>query len=510
MDLSTQEGRRKCVDYIESNQNKGRKAEVYKQSEVYNDRIKQFVISNLREQFSEGTVKEMPIISHVNVCKRIVNQQASIYSEEPERDWTDISEDQKEIAWKIYHEMRANKKLSVANRYYKNHKQCLLWMIPDDGKLTLRVLKPYQWDAIPNEINPERADAYIISAYDNHDELLQAAQEPITGTGFKSNADTSTENYKQSLAFKKDQELSRKTYLVWTPEINFVMNGLGEIKGETLENPLRAFGEMPFIEISDEKEFEYWVRQANAASEFTISINSRMSEVAQVVKMQGFSQAIIKGPREMLMENYQIGPNFILRLPVEKEQGVETSFEYANPGSDIAGAISFLETQLSGFLTAEGIDPKTVSLNGESQQFSSGLERLLSLIDKFAATRNDFDIFQHAETKLWELIKMWSVVLASADNIKPELKLGAINMDSEVNVNFHQPEMVMSDGDKLDMAQRKIDLGISSAIREIELMENVSREDAEAKYKQYQIDQGLDFGDSGQDQTEQERSQSEL
>lgn len=483
MDLSTEIGRKKAIAYIESNDNLGRKAETYKQNEIYNDRIKQFVINNLREQFSEQSVKEMPVVSSVNIAKRVVNQLASIYREEPERDWEGLSDDQKEIAFKIYSEMKANKKLSMANRYFKLHKQCLLWMIPQDGKLTLRVLHPYQWDAIPNAINPEIADAIIISAYDNYNELRQAGQPPATPTGFSANADTNTKNYKQALSFEEQEKQRSKRYLIWTAEFNVVCDGMGEIVGEIEPNPI---GELPFIEISEEKEFEYWVRQSNQHTNFTVEFNARMSEVAQVVKMQGFAQAIIKGPREMLMENYQIGPNFIIKLPVDAPNEIETSFEYANPGSDISGSIRFLETQLSAYLTAEGIDPKTVSLNGESQSYSSGLERLLAMLDKFSASQSDYDTFRYVEDKIWDLIVKWQNALSNADNLRQELRLGSIPSDSEVTVKFARPELVMSEADQLDLAQRRIDLGISSPIREIERIEGVSYEEAVDKYRQYQ------------------------
>jgi hypothetical protein len=484
MDLLNINSRKMLIEQIESNQNKGRKGKSYRSSEIYRDNIKQYVINELREQFSEQTIKEMPISSSANICKRVVNQQATIYNAAPERTWTELSEDQQMIAWNIYHEMRVNKKLSMANKYYKLHKHCLLWMIPKEGKLVLRVLQPHQWDVVTDKNDPERAEAYIISGYDNTTQLFDFASDPDTATGRKSLADLAIDNYNQGLNLKKKEEQRDKTYLVWTAEYNYIMDAQGNYVSEVAPNPI---GELPFIEVHDEKEFEYWIRSAEMYPRFTVEMNARKSEIAQIVKMQGFAQAIISGPRDMLMQNFQIGPNFALLLPKEVN-GVEVTFEYAQPGSDIAGALKFLESELSLFLSSEGIDPKTITTNGESQTFTSGLERLLSLIEKMSASRADYDLFQYVESRIWELIKKWTLALQNTENLRPDLKLGAISEQSEVVVKYAQPEVVTTDIEKLDIAQRRIDMGLSSPINELMIMNDLSREQAEEQYRQFQRD----------------------
>lgn len=484
MDLLDINNRKMLIEQIESNQNKGRKGKSYRSSEIYRDNIKQYVINELREQFSEQTIKEMPISSSANVCKRVVNQQATIYNAAPERMWTELSDDQQQVAWDIYHEMKVNKKLSMANKYYKLHKHCLLWMIPKDGKLTLRVLQPHQWDVVVDKSDPERAEAYVISGFDNTTQLFDFANEPNTATGNKSLSDQAIDNYNQSLNFKKQEDQKNKSYLVWTKEYNYIMRGDGSFASEIEPNPI---GELPFIEVHDEKEFEYWIRSAEMYPRFTVELNARKSEIAQIVKMQGFAQAIISGPRDMLMQNFQIGPNFALLLPKEVN-GVEVTFEYAQPGSNIEGALKFLESELSLFLSSEGIDPKTITANGESQTFTSGLERLLSLIEKMSASRADYDLFQYVETRIWELIKKWSIALQNTENLRPDLKLGAISEQSEVVVKFAQPEVVTTDLEKLDIAQRRIDMGLSSPINELMIMNDLTREQAEEQYRQFQRD----------------------
>jgi hypothetical protein len=487
MDLSSTSDRKKLIKQIESNENKGRKSVSYKASEIFRDNIKPYVINELREQFSESTVKEMPISYSANIAKRVVNQVSTVYQEAPERTWSELSDDQKEVAWEIYHEMKANKKLMIANKYLRLHRQCLLWIVPKEGVLTMRVLQPHQWDVVTDPNNPERALAYIISSYDNYNQLQDVANAPGPATGISTISDQNARNYDQKLASDKAQD--NKRYLFWTETENYMTDSGGNILGDVLPNPIAPA--MPFIEVCDEKEFEYWVRTQSPYTNFTIQFNARKSEVAQIVKMQGFAQAILKGPKEMLMNSIQLGPQYVLQLVSDPTLGIDTTFEYAQPGSDINGALRFLEAEISLFLTSEGVDPKSVTMSGEGQNYTSGLERLLSLIEKMSASRSDYDLFQYIETKLWDMIKLWSAALSNSDNLREDLRLGVVNQNSEVNVTYKKPEMVLSDADKLDIAERRINLGISSAIEEIMRERDIERDEAEEVYQQLRRDEGL-------------------
>ena len=84
-DLTKQSERKKLIETINSNDNKSRKAESLRQQEIYQDRLFQYVKENLEGTFDAKTVKEMPIISSVNLVKRIVKEEASIYRESPKR-----------------------------------------------------------------------------------------------------------------------------------------------------------------------------------------------------------------------------------------------------------------------------------------------------------------------------------------------------------------------------------------------------------------------------------------
>jgi hypothetical protein len=484
--LSSQEGRKKLVQYIESRDNLGRKVESFKQSEIYKDRIGTYVLESLRTQFSEQTVTEMPLVKSVNIAKRCVNNQSVIYSNAPEREWLNVSDDQKDILWSVYHEMNVNKKLGTANKFYKLHKQCLGQVIPKDGKLIMRVLQPHQWDVITDPGDPEKAIAYIVSSFDKTESFQDNLKRSPTGNF--SLSEQNNRNYRENLDMQERERQNGKTYLVWTLTENFIMNKKGEVIGEVLPNPIN---ELPFFEISEQKDFEYWIRQASAYGDFTVEFNAALTETRQTVKMQSFAVAIVKAPKEMQFSNLQIGPNYILHLPNDELNGVKTEFEFASPTANIDGAIRFLEVMLSGFLTSEGIDPKTVSMSGETTQFTSGIDRLLSLIDKMQASRDDYDVFQYAETQVFKLVKAWLNALngnASLDSIYHT----SLPSDCDLTVKYKMPEMVQTELDKIELLQKKIEIGLASPITGLMELEDLTRKQAEELYTTIQKDNALE------------------
>ena len=154
MDLQKLENRMLLLEHINSNENKDRKQRSFKSTEVYSDNLHQYVFEYLRKQFNEKTVKEMPIVASVNLAKRIVQEEATIYKERPDRFFTETDDDQAETMDRIYEAMNADFILGKSNEFFKLQNQTLLQVVPKDGKLILRVLKQNNYDVIPRGYDP--------------------------------------------------------------------------------------------------------------------------------------------------------------------------------------------------------------------------------------------------------------------------------------------------------------------------------------------------------------------
>jgi hypothetical protein len=449
IDLLKQEDRLAILASIRTEENKQRKAASLKQFEIYSDRLTQYVKEYLESQFSKNTVKQMPLVSSINIAKKIVNQEASIYKHDVSREFIGADEREEEVLYTLYNEMNFNSKMLKANQVFKLQNQALLMIVPKNGQLIARVLMGHHYDVVLDPEDSITPIGYIVSAFDK-DLYIK------TTYGDKQN---------QPIGDEDDYKSILERYVVWTKDYNFIMDGNGKILTEDIVSPLADYQIMPFVDISIEKDFEYFVRLGQSLTDFTVQYNAAMSDLGNVVRIQGWSQAVFKGPKELIPENLHIGPNLILKLPTDNTNAADVDFSFVSPSPDIDGSIKYVEMLLSNFLTTHGVDPSTV-LSG-SQKFTSGIERLLSMIDKFEASKSDFSLFKDVEFKCFDIVKAWCNTYAGTDVL---YSAQAVSDDIKLSVKYSEPQMIQSRQEKIESIAREMELGLKSrkdAIKEL-------------------------------------------
>lgn len=446
--------RRQIIDEINNDENKDRKKESLKRFEIYKNRHDRYILQKLEDEFSEDTVREMRKVTSINIAPRIIKEQASIYSKTPERTFGEISEREIEALEAHYDASNVDVQMKLANEYYKLFEQCAIYVIPMNGKLWVRPLAPHWYDVIPTEDNPEIAETYILNILDKH----QYLNHPLNnldnryGTGNNINQKRNvSDGQNQKIADRDDYKSKLNKYVVWNKDWHFTMNGEGTIISDTerMENPL---GVLPFIDIASEKDFEFFCRFGNTITDFAIDFGVQLSDHSNILRMQGYSQAIVAAEKEPT--NMVVGPNHTIFLQQDPNSTVAPSFSFASPSPDLSSSLETLEVQLKLLLTAQGVDPKTISGTGDGAKFNSGLDRLLAMIDKFEATRSDYDLFRAKEDELKDLIILWNNALQDANDPKvaldDDLRNGKISEECTLEIMFKPPEIVQTKTEKED------------------------------------------------------------
>ena len=435
MDLLNQKDRKDFIQQIKSDENKNRKAESLKAFEIYNDRLQKYVKDYLLSQYSENTVLEYVIISAINLAKRIANKQANLYKEAPDREFIGLTEQQEDEIEKLYESSKINTALFKSNVYYQMQSQSFIKVVPKDGLIDAKVILPHHLDVIPDSMNPELPEQYILNAFDKTNYVQ-------------------TDGNNQTIAEKDDYKASLEKYLVWTKDANFIFNAKGETVGEVLPNPIE---QLPFIDVCGGKDFEFFVRCGQPLVDFTIQYNGALSDLQQLVKMQSFGVAVLKTSKELMPKSLQVGINKVIHLPIDPNQPVQPEFQFQSANADISGALSCIENLLSNFLSSRGLDPKLVNGKSEASKFNSGIDRLLSMISDIEASKQDQEVFQEAERKLFELIKAWSNATIGTDG---QFLSFRIPDDATVNVKFFEPTMIQSEQEKIQALRDKKELGL--------------------------------------------------
>lgn len=466
------------IQEIESNENGNRKKISNKEIDVYKDDLLPYVKEYLAPFYSAAAFRDLPIIASINLAKRIVNQEASLYKEAPERKFTGVTEQQAEALAKVYQDMNFDTKMMKSNRYFRLQGQNDIYIIPSEGKLEMRVLLNHHFDVVPSPDNPNVAEAYVLSTYDK--ELYLPRKTP------------DQDGHNQKIADYDDYKSSMKRYVFWTKDFNFITNDKGHLVSDSANvvNPLE--GVLPFVDIAPDKDFEFWVNQGQNVSDFTVQFNATMTDIGQVVRMQGFAQGVMTGDKDLMPDNIQVGPMFILRLPTNANTQIAGDFKFVSPNANIEGSLQFLENLLSNYLTSRGQSPKLVSGKSDAEKFSSGIERLLHLVELFEASKTDIALYKWAEKKLFKIIAKYINVYGGTP-VLPDYNLGQIPDDADVEVTFKRPEMIQTEQDKLNIIQQKKELTLIDDVEAIMIDRGFkNRADAEKVLKT--INEGLISG----------------
>jgi len=470
MDIASKEGRQAYIQEIQGNENKNRREEHFKRMEVYNERQAQWVIDKLLEEFSTKTVAEMRKVFSINLTRRIVDELASIYKKAPSRYWSDLGSDQEILLEETYLKFGVNKTMKRANKLFKLHRQVAIQVVPKQGELQARVLAPHQYDVIPDPEMPEKALAYIISSMDRRD-FLQDFNSP-------SEQQNIGDGINQKIADVDDFE-SNMRYIWWTKEFNFSTDSKGNIIGEVLENPI---GELPFIDIAEERDFEYWVRAGSDIVEFCLDFLKLLSDHFNIIRLQGYSQAVVAG--EKCPENLVIGPNHVLFLKLDRDSPVQSSFQFVTPSPDLSSSITSLEMFLNLFLSSKGIDQGTIKTKEGGSSFSSGIERLLAMLQRFEASSDDIEQFRYAEYRYYELFKKWQLASSNNDLLSEEFKVRGIPDSSEVSVQFEEPEMIQTQTEREDSQIKLLEAGLTTKKAAIAMIHGINDTAAEEMLEQ--------------------------
>jgi len=487
--------RKSFLDSINTNENKARKNESLRKMDVYQKRQSKYVNEQLIKEYSSQTVQDMRVISSINLCNRIVNEKASLYTKTPDREFSTrskslLSDMQQAQLDALYEYGMMDVVFKKSNRMYVLESQCAMQFIPKNGVITSRILLPHHYDCFSKYDDPETAEGYVLSVYDKS-LLYNFLPKDADGNYLAGDSD----GIDQVSADADDFKAKLNRYIWWTKDYNFITDARGNIidpLGRPITDPLEILNPielLPFVDVAGTKEYEYWVRQGNDVVEFSLDFSVLLSDTAETNKRQSYSQAIVyseEPPKDQL-----VGNNVIMHMKLDRNSEIQPKFEWANPSPDLNASLELLEMYLRLFLSAEGQDPTMVSGKATATKYNSGVERLLALIEKFEASADDMDLFKWVEQKALKIMVAWSNLMQGAnikggvDPLIPELQQAMLPDDLVIEVKYQQPQGIQTKKELEDSQVVLIENGLTS--RKMALMELYGLTDEQAEQRLLEI-----------------------
>lgn len=474
IDLSNKNELSNILKEIDSEENLKRKRRSFVSYDIYNNNQHKYVLNALMNDYPCETVDAIRKVTSINFAKRIVNVEANIYKHNPVRTFEAGSDDQIDLLHNIYEHARINESNKQLNRFYRLDEQCASMIVPNKklGTLGIRKLKNWQYDVVPDPDWPEQALGYIIP-------VNAAAGEYVDPQYYTTTSDS--DNINQVIADKDDMKQSKKRYVVWTDKYNFLCNGAGEIltKDMDMENPI---GRLPIIDISMPKQDSFLLQNDNNLARFTIDFLCMVTDFAEIIRMQGFSQAVLSALE--VPKNMMIGPHRVLFLEKKKkaEQAEQPEFDFASPSPDLQGSLDGLLSIVRLFLSSRGHKTNVITGSSNAETFNSGLERLLAMIEEHDSSIDDFSLFEHVEQEQFDIFKKYSNYLqdnpVEGMELHEDLRGPEITDEATMEIDFHEPQMLETEKERQGRLGERLENSTLTRKRYIMEMDNVSEERA--------------------------------
>jgi len=471
LNILDKEVRASMIKVIKSEGNKERKEESLKRFEIFQGRQDKYIIEKLESEFDKDAVLQMRKVTSINTSQRIIKSMASIYSTEPKRDFSNASEKELEQIENLYHYSKANQKYRLGNEYFKlNNDQVIMQVIPRSNVIQQIPLLPHNFDVFPDAEDPSKAFCYVLNVFDKYDHLSDlnspAYKSKLRGTSTTVEPD----GQNQSNAEADDYKALTDRFIFWTDDFHFITDGHGEFVSQADEDGnvvvINPIGKLPFVDISAEKDNEFFRRYGSADTDFAVEFGAAISDLINTVKLQSYAQAVMVSEEQPTY--LTTGPMALLWLKQSSDPNKkDPKFSFESPGPDLTGGLAVLEAMLRIYLTARGLPADEVSGQPNGQSATSGIERLLNMIDRFEASREDISFFSNAEHEVFAILVAWSNAFQDVDGEKQlidDLNLSKLNDNIELSLSYIKPEMIQTKKDLEESIIRRMKEGLLSEL----------------------------------------------
>jgi hypothetical protein len=375
-------------------------------------------------------------LASINITKKIIDGLSTVYISDAKRIIEGTKKDQ-DLFSQIENDCCLGLKMKQANRFSKLCGTVLLKVVFRRGKIALDVLTPDICDTETGE-SPEDLKSVTIVYF------------PESG---------------------KQQEVE---YSKWTPERIYRL----DYRGNEISSVPNPYESLPFIPIWDSLPIsDFWVEKGDSLISIQEAVNEKLTDLVYILRLQGFSVPVSKGGGSNFT---MLDPGSGLNIPADGD------FFFASPNSPIKATLESIDFLIKTTAISYGL-PASYLSNKPSER-KSGVSRLIENKELQEKRLDDIALFRKYETQVFEAIKtVW--------NTHQTPKFG----DSTLKVNFFDPESGGSEN-KSDFWGKMVELGVMSPIDIIMKIDpDLSRDEAEQKYKNNIAFKGVNFGDSNND-----------
>ena len=488
-ELLNQDIRKQIINEILSDENQKRRKNAYKRFKLLKDETAHFVKIELLKQFSNQTVERMSYaISNISIFRKIIDKLSRVYSYGVERKINNNELETKKLQ-SISKKISMNKKMKTTNKYLKSSKNACVYIKPckfidiegdERWYPKLEVLNPHLYDVVEDYYNRTEPLAYILSNYEDNPSVKYSPEPAAEGrTLDSSNVEKIGNNKDEIIAdIKEDENVDKREFIFWSNSFHFTCNVKGEfLKNgkpfylnedninedniEEIENPIL---EMPFVNYAIDQDESFWSEGGSDLADGSIKLNSMITNMDHISIVQGYGQFYMVG--KDLPGNVLLGPDTAITLETTEEDPTP-QIGYLNSNPPLAELRQNIEMFVALLLTTNNLSTSGIStqLSG-SKDIGSGIALIIDKSESQEDVKDQQLEFSENEPKVFRKVNKWLDYFNSNSELHEDYKdlIMKSNFIEDFVIEFKEPQVIISESERLDNLKKRQDLGIDTEI----------------------------------------------
>jgi hypothetical protein len=426
---------KKYLELVHSTEYVERRKEAEVRYNIYQGKIKPYLQAAIMQEFTKKeTINElMNRMCTLNICKKIIQKTAQVYTEDPLRQSTDGNELDIELIEQYEKSMLLNIRMKEANRLFKLDKKVL-------GEIYL------------DDMNYPRLRILPSNSYEVFSESSRSPE--IPGVVMKYFDDDKIDTTKHRYAFYSDESF------VIVDNKGIVDKQKMEALGN--ENNINPFGTFPFVFAVDSSISVNPIIEDDLIR-MSIGLPVILTDVAFGLKYQTFGILYIIGANAAQVD---ASPSAIMNLP-QNPDGTNPVIGKIAQNIDMAGVLSFVETNLAYLLSSRGLKTDTLQGKLTASNPASGVSKALDSAELLETTTIDQSYFVNIEQQLWNKLHKFLIPEWMRTNQLPGIYNRNFTDSFEINIQLTEPRIVISAAEQVELSKKKIDYGFSTLEREL-------------------------------------------
>jgi hypothetical protein len=371
---------------------------------LYNDQQAEELLAAIRQRWSRP---EDFRLFGINIVKKITNRRAAVYQGSPRRVFDRFDQAKGEA---LYRAISANAVLKKANRVVKLLKSAALQVGWSSNGPSLSLVPPHALDVIADD--------------PAHPARILVTNRPTVGGPFP----------------ERDV-----FYLDWTATTLVRRDYAGRQKYNP-GNPsnVNFYGALPFVPLFDAvPDDSFFLPGGDDLIDAQLAVNVALANLWRAIELQSHGQAWASGVP--VGSSIAVGPDRAVTLPTDGK------FGFAAPGTPIKDVLSAIEFVVKQTAVANDLAANVFEIDPKAQ---SGTAKIAESRDLLEAREDDLELWRGYESRLFDVLKR--VVNTHLPGTIPE--------NATVRVDFAEVREPLSDKERLDGYQQRLDMGIWSPV----------------------------------------------